>query len=56
VARNATAEFTATGILGHYGGGATVIARDIIRSHNRAHRTARILGLVAFTWETSKPR
>jgi ribosomal protein S25 len=47
VARSAIAELTAAGILGHYGGGTTVIARDIIRSHDRVRRTARILDLVA---------
>jgi DNA-binding GntR family transcriptional regulator len=47
VARNAIAELTAAGILGHYGGGTTVIARDIVRSHDRTRRTARILDLVA---------
>jgi DNA-binding transcriptional regulator YhcF (GntR family) len=47
VARNAIAELTAAGILGHYGGRNTVVARDIIRSHNKGHRTARILDLIA---------
>jgi hypothetical protein len=47
VARNAIAELIAAGILGHYGGGTTVIARDIVRSHDRTGRMARILDLVA---------
>jgi hypothetical protein len=47
VARNAIAELTAAGILGHYGGGTTVIARDIVRSHDGVRRAARILDLVA---------
>ena len=47
VARDAIAALTAAGILGHYGGGTTVVARDIIRGHDRVRRTARIIELVA---------
>jgi ribosomal protein S25 len=47
VARNAIAELTAAGILGHYGGRNTIVARDIIRGQNKGHRTARILDLIA---------
>jgi hypothetical protein len=47
VARNAIAELTTAGILGHYEGGTSVVARDIIRDHDRTRRLARILGLVA---------
>lgn len=47
VAREAISELTEAGILGYYGGGTTVIARDIVHSHDRTRRTARILDLVA---------
>jgi DNA-binding GntR family transcriptional regulator len=47
VARHAITELTAIGILGHCGGGTTVVARDIVCSHDRVRRTARVLDLVA---------
>jgi hypothetical protein len=47
VARNAIAELTAAGILGHFGKRCNVMARDLVVRKNAAHRTERILALIA---------
>jgi hypothetical protein len=47
VARNAIAELTAAGILGHFGRYNNVMSRDIVQGRNRTHRAARVLSLTA---------